>query len=227
MASAQAIHQLPYSFAKQHSLVFDGITLFQTAQTPLAALLEAQRVLNTFKLLEVSSDELEKQLQLRYQAGTDSALEIASSLDHGDEFLPLAEALPQAEELLDSQDNAPVIRLLNAILAEAIREQASDIHIEPSETCVRVRLRKDGVLQTVIEPKRELAPLLSSRIKIMAKLDIAERRLPQDGRTGIQYAGRPVEIRVSIIPSCLGERIVLRLLDLQSGRLNFVSLGMP
>ena len=176
MTSAQALHQLPYSFAKQYSLVFDGIHLFQTAHTPLAALLEAQRVLSAFKLVEVSADELEKQLQLRYQAGTDSALDIVSSLDNGDEFLPLAEALPQAEELLDSEDNAPVIRLLNAIIAEAIREQASDIHIEPNETCVRVRLRKDGVLQTVIEPKRELAPLLSSRIKIMAKLDIAERR---------------------------------------------------
>ena len=227
MTSAQALHQLPYSFAKQYSLVFDGIHLFQTAHTPLAALLEAQRVLSAFKLVEVSADELEKQLQLRYQAGTDSALDIVSSLDNGDEFLPLAEALPQAEELLDSEDNAPVIRLLNAIIAEAIREQASDIHIEPNETCVRVRLRKDGVLQTVIEPKRELAPLLSSRIKIMAKLDIAERRLPQDGRMGIQYAGRPVDIRVSIIPSGLGERIVLRLLDRQSGRLNLDYLGMP
>jgi general secretion pathway protein E len=219
--------QLPYAFAKQFSLVFDGVSLLQTAKTPLAALQEAQRVLGPFTLLEVTPEELEKQLQIRYQSGADSALDIVSSIDNGEEFLPLADALPQAEELLDSQDSAPVIRLLNAIIAEAIREEASDIHIEPNETCVRVRLRKDGVLQTVIEPKRELAPLLSSRIKIMAKLDIAERRLPQDGRMGIQYAGRPVDIRVSIIPSGLGERIVLRLLDRQSGRLNLDYLGMP
>ena len=227
MASTHSIHQLPYGFAKQHSLVFDGVNLYQTEHTTLAALLEAQRVLSSFNLIEVSTEELDKQLQLRYQAGSDSALDIVSSLDNGDEFLPLEQALPQAEELLDSEDNAPVIRLLNAIIAEAIREQASDIHIEPSDTCVRVRMRKDGVLQTVIEPKRELAPLLSSRIKIMAKLDIAERRLPQDGRMGIQYAGRPVDIRVSIIPSGLGERVVLRILDRQSGRLNLDYLGMP
>lgn len=219
--------QLPYAFAKQFGLVFNGEHLLQTAQTPLHALQEAQRVLGPFSLQEVSQDELEKQLQIRYQSGADTALEIVSSIDNDEEFLPLADALPQAEELLDSQDNAPVIRLLNAIIGEAIREQASDIHIEPNETCVRVRLRKDGVLQTVIQPKRELAPLLSSRIKIMAKLDIAERRLPQDGRMGIQYAGRPVDIRVSIIPSGLGERIVLRLLDRQSGRLNLDYLGMP
>ena len=227
MAFAQPTLQLPYGFAKQYSIVFDGVTLYQTPKTPLFALVEAQRIIGPFTLVEVSDEELEKQLQIRYQSGSDSALDIASSLDGGNEFLPLADALPQAEELLDSQDNAPIIRLLNAIIAEAIREQASDIHIEPSENCVRVRLRKDGVLQTVIEPKRELAPLLSSRIKIMAKLDIAERRLPQDGRMGIQFAGRPVDIRVSIIPSGIGERIVLRLLDRQSGRLNLSHLGMP
>tara|TARA_B110000967_G_C18900047_1_gene574095 strand:- start:5104 stop:6537 length:1434 start_codon:yes stop_codon:yes gene_type:complete len=227
MTPVETIHQLPYGFAKQYSLVFDGVNLFQTASTPLHALVEAQRVLQPFNLVAVTEEELSKQLQLRYQSGADNALDIVSSLGHGDVLLPLADALPQAEELLDSEDNAPIIRLINAIIAEAIREQASDIHIEPNETCVRVRLRKDGVLQTVIEPKRELAPLLSSRIKIMSKLDIAERRLPQDGRMGIQYAGRPVDIRVSIIPSGLGERIVLRLLDRQSGRLNLAFLGMP
>lgn len=218
--------QLPYAFAKQHHLVFDGIYLLQTAKTSLAAIREAQRILGPLAVKLVDSAELEKQLQLRYQKGADSALDIVSSLED-DHFLALADALPQAEELLDSQDNAPVIRLLNALIAEAIREQASDIHLEPNETCVRIRLRKDGVLQTILEPKRELAPLLVSRIKIMAKLDIAERRLPQDGRMGIQYAGRPVDIRVSIIPSGQGERVVLRLLDRQSGRLNLDYLGMP
>ena len=224
--SDQRATQLPYAFAKQFSVVFDGVTLLQTHATPLAALQEAQRILGPLPLQQVEADELEKQLQQRYQKGADSALDIVASLDD-DQFLALADALPQAEELLDSQDNAPVIRLLNALIGEAIREQASDIHIEPNETCVRIRLRKDGVLQTVLEPKRELAPLLASRIKIMAKLDIAERRLPQDGRMGIQYAGRPVDIRVSIIPSGQGERVVLRLLDRQSGRLNLDYLGMP
>jgi len=217
---------LPYAFSKQHKVVFDGTWLLHTPETRLAALQEAQRILGPLTLKNIDAQALDQQLQGLFQKNDGSALALASNFDE-EEFMALADALPQAEELLDSQDNAPVIRLLNALIAEAISEQASDIHLEPNETCVRIRLRKDGVLQTILEPKRELAPLLVSRIKIMAKLDIAERRLPQDGRMGIQYAGRPVDIRVSIIPSGQGERVVLRLLDRQSGRLNLDYLGMP
>ncbi|MDH5614140.1 MAG: type II secretion system ATPase GspE, partial [Gammaproteobacteria bacterium] len=122
--------------------------------------------------------------------------------------------------------DAPIIRLINALLTEAAKENASDIHIEPYENRLAVRFRIDGVLKDVIQPDRKLAPLLVSRIKVMAKLDIAEKRLPQDGRISLRVAGRPVDVRVSTIPSGHGERVVLRLLDKQAGRLDLEQLGM-
>lgn len=219
---------LPYSFAKQHHVLLARGTLYRTAQTPLHALLEAQRVaLGPCTLQLLDDTAFEAQLQLQYQHHSGSSVAIANTLDTQTDLLQLAATLPQIEDLIDQSDDAPIIRLINALIAEAIREQASDIHIEPYENRVRIRLRKDGVLQTVLEPKRELGPLLVSRIKIMARLDIAERRLPQDGRMSIQLASRPVDIRVAIIPSGQGERVVLRLLDRQLQRLDLHRLGMP
>ena len=112
-------------------------------------------------------------------------------------------------------------------MTEAVRKQASDIHVEPFESRLSVRYRVDGVMQKLLEPPREIAPLVISRLKVMAKLDIAERRLPQDGRISLRVAGRPVDVRVSTLPSGHGERVVLRLLDKQAGRLNLEQLGMP
>src|SRR5437899_6534115 len=134
--------------------------------------------------------------------------------------------LPKPEDLLERQDDAPIIRLLNALLSEAIKESASDVHIETFEDRVMVRFRVDGVLREVLEPQRILAPLIVSRIKVMAKLDIAEKRLPQDGRITLRIAGRAVDVRVSTLPTSHGERVVLRLLDKQSARLNMADLGM-
>jgi len=136
-------------------------------------------------------------------------------------------ALPEPEDLLESTDDAPVIRLINAMLTEAVRKQASDIHIEPFEKRLAIRYRVDGVMQKLLEPPRAIAPLVISRLKVMAKLDIAERRLPQDGRISLRVAGRPVDVRVSTLPSGHGERVVLRLLDKQAGRLDLEHLGMP
>ncbi|MEC9342093.1 MAG: type II secretion system ATPase GspE, partial [Pseudomonadota bacterium] len=131
----------------------------------------------------------------------------------------------EPQDLLEAAESAPVVRLINAILAEAIREGASDIHLEPYEQRLAVRFRVDGVLREVLAPNRTLAGLLTSRIKVMAKLDIAEKRLPQDGRISVQVAGRAVDLRVSTIPSAHGERVVLRLLDKQAGRLDLAQLG--
>jgi len=129
-------------------------------------------------------------------------------------------------DLLESEDDAPIIRLLNALLTQALRENASDIHIEPFETRSVVRFRMDGALRDVIEPKRALHAAIVSRIKVMAQLDIAEKRLPQDGRITLRLAGRPVDVRVSTLPTGHGERVVLRLLDKQAGRLELGKLGM-
>jgi general secretion pathway protein E len=138
----------------------------------------------------------------------------------------LADEIPETGDLMDAEDDAPVIRLINAILSQAVREKASDIHIETFENKLTVRYRVDGVLTEVLSPKRMLAPLLVSRLKVMAKLDIAEKRVPQDGRISIKLAGHAVDIRVSTIPSAHGERVVLRLLDKQAGQLQLEQLHM-
>ena len=116
--------------------------------------------------------------------------------------------------------------LSNAVLTEAIKENASDVHIETYENRLGIRFRIDGVMREVLQTRRALAPLVVSRIKVMSRLDIAEKRLPQDGRISLKIAGRAVDVRVSTIPSGYGERVVLRLLDKQAGRLDLMSLGM-
>ena len=134
--------------------------------------------------------------------------------------------LPPAEDLLDSGAQAPVIRMINALLLQALRERASDLHFEPYEGRSVVRFRVDGVLHDVIEPPRALHAALVSRLKIMASLDIAEKRLPQDGRIALKLGDKQVDVRVSTLPTGPGERVVLRLLDKDSARLDLALLGM-
>jgi general secretion pathway protein E len=142
------------------------------------------------------------------------------------DLFSLAEDLPNTEDLLESEDDAPIIKLINAMLGEAIKEGASDIHIETFETQLLVRFRVDGVLREILRPNRKMASMLVSRIKVMSKMDIAEKRVPQDGRITLRIAGRAVDVRVSTMPSSHGERVVLRLLDKNNVRLNLQDLGM-
>ena len=147
-------------------------------------------------------------------------------LGNESDLFALAEDLPDTEDLLDSEDDAPIIKLINAMLGEAIKEGASDIHIETFENQLVVRFRVDGVLREILKPNRKMSSMLVSRIKVMAKLDIAEKRVPQDGRISLKIAGRAVDVRVSTMPSSHGERVVLRLLDKNNARLNLEDLGM-
>jgi general secretion pathway protein E len=167
----------------------------------------------------------ERLLRDLYEQG-DDARAMVSDLDERLDLKTLADELPEPEDLLESEDDAPIIRLINALLTEAVKEGASDIHIEPFESRLVVRFRIDGVLREVLAPQKGIANAVVSRIKVMAKLDIAEKRLPQDGRIGLRIAGRPVDVRVSTIPAGHGERVVLRLLDKQAGRLDLAQLGM-
>ena len=160
------------------------------------------------------------------ETGAAGAQAAVDEMDEDFDLARAAEALGEPEDLMESQDDAPIIRLINALLTEAVKTNASDIHVEPFENRLVVRMRVDGVLREVLAPKRMLAPLIVSRIKVMAKLDIAEKRLPQDGRISLRVAGRPVDVRVSTLPSGHGERVVLRLLDKQAGRLHLEQLGM-
>jgi general secretion pathway protein E len=138
----------------------------------------------------------------------------------------LLQDVPAIEDLLESSDDAPVIRMINALLTQSLREGASDIHIEPFEQTSVVRFRIDGALRDVVRPRKAIHASLISRIKIMSQLDIAEKRLPQDGRITLRVGGKPVDVRVSTLPTGHGERAVLRLLDKEAGRLDLSHLGM-
>ncbi|MFT6285737.1 MAG: general secretion pathway protein E [Alcanivorax sp.] len=174
----------------------------------------------------VSPEEFQRRLTLAYQRSNNEAEQMAQDIGADVDLSRLADEIPDTGDLMDAEDDAPIIRLINAILSQAVREKASDIHIETFEDRLSVRYRIDGVLAEVLSPKRMLAPLLVSRLKVMAKLDIAEKRVPQDGRISVRIAGHAVDIRMSTMPSAHGERVVLRLLDKQAGQLELTQLAM-
>jgi len=195
--------------------------------TDLEALREVRRNLDGRSTIEKLDEASYRELIGRlYQSGDGEAREAAENLHEDTDLSRLAEQMPEPADLLEADDDAPIIRLINGVLSQAVREQASDIHFEPFEDRLSVRFRIDGVLREVLSTSATLASLVVSRIKVMARLDIAEKRLPQDGRIGLKLAGRPVDVRVSTLPSSHGERAVLRLLDKQAGRLGLAELGM-
>ena len=226
------VQDFPYMFAKRNGVVLDHdekgerIAFFRTKLTPSVAN-EVCRFLGekiTFKPLD--NQAFDSLLGQHYDRGGAGARAMMDDL--GDEFdlNDIADSMPEPEDLLEAEDDAPSIRLINALLSQAIKEGASDIQVETYENRRLIRMRVDGTLREVLEPPRAMAPLIVSRLKVMAKLDIAEKRVPQDGRISLKLAGRPVDVRVSTLPSGYNERIVLRLLDKQAGRLNLKHLGM-
>ncbi len=226
------INPIPFSFAKRHGILFVGIEndqakIIYRSHPTIPILNELRRHLKLPLTLEKVDDEnFNKLLVKSYETDSSTAMLMAEDMGESMNLFDLIHELPKPEDLLEKQDDAPIIRLLNALLSEAIKENASDVHVETFEDRVMVRFRVDGVLREVLEPQRILAPLIVSRIKVMAKLDIAEKRLPQDGRITLRIAGRAVDVRVSVLPTSHGERVVLRLLDKQSARLDMADLGM-
>ncbi len=223
--------KLPFSFAKRHGVLLlwqdDTPTLYYHTRPELMILAEVQRLIGYSPQAEaVSPPKFDQLIQQSYEQSQNESMQVMDELGDGLNLQDVAGQLNEPEDLLESDDDAPIIRLINALLTEAIREDASDIHIETFENRLVVRFRIDGVLREIIQPQRAIAPLLVSRIKVMAKLDIAEKRLPQDGRISLRIAGRAVDVRVSTLPSGNGERVVLRLLDKQAGRLDLEQLGM-
>jgi len=226
-----AERRLSFAFAKRHGVlvraVVEGIAecVCRENATP-QALAEVRRyVRRPVKLERVPEEEFDLLLRRAYEAGSD-AMQAAETLDETTDLAHLAQDLPEQADLLDSEDDAPIIRLINAVFTQAVKENASDIHIEPFENRLVIRFRVDGVLREVLQSRRAVAPLVVSRVKVMSRLDIAEKRLPQDGRISLKIAGRAVDVRVSTIPSGHGERVVLRILDKQAGKLDLDSLGM-
>ncbi|MGJ3701205.1 type II secretion system ATPase GspE [Variovorax sp. AFSI2.2] len=229
--NALASGRIPYLFARRHSVLLHSAAgdpvLWVCKGTPVAALSEVRRAVGAQVPVSVVPDEEFLQaLTSIYADGGDSAASIVDTAGQEVNLNQLVNDLPPVEDLLASDGDAPVIRLINALIAQAVREGASDIHIEPEEHRTVVRMRRDGELLEVLAPHRALHAAMSSRIKILAQLDIAEKRLPQDGRIAIRLAGKTVDVRVSTVPTSHGERVVMRLLDKDPKRMDLAVLGM-
>ncbi|WP_229748201.1 type II secretion system ATPase GspE [Lacimicrobium alkaliphilum] len=223
--------QLSFGFAKRHKVLLDTQpeppVLYHTVETSFEIFAEVRRFLGSkFELREIPTEKFEGLLTQAFQRDSSEAKQLMEDIGNEGDLFALAEELPETEDLLESEGDAPIIKLINAMLGEAIKEGASDIHIETFEKRLIVRFRVDGVLREILRPNRKMASMLVSRIKVMARLDIAEKRVPQDGRITLRIAGRAVDVRVSTMPSSHGERVVLRLLDKNTAHLNLADLGM-
>nr|WP_163370529.1 type II secretion system ATPase GspE [Endozoicomonas acroporae] len=225
------VSKLPFYYAKKHGLIISSENhqpevIFHTPPHP-KVLSELMRFSSSpLVYRQVNEPEFKELLSSHYQNDSSTVLQDAAIISDELDLTRLAEAVPTGEDLLEQSDDAPVIRLINAMLMESIKQSASDIHIETFENQLVVRVRVDGVLRELLRLQKSMASLLVSRLKVMAKLDIAEKRIPQDGRISLKLAGREVDVRVSTLPASNGERVVLRLLDKNAARLDLNHLGM-
>ena len=227
------IRLLPYAFARDFSLLAQRdnnadstVEILMSDMTTQEAIAEVSRCFGLVKLKSLPHQALEAAIAEAYAGSGGDAAQVMDEYESDIDLTKLMQDMPAIEDLLESADDAPVIRMINALLTQALREGASDIHIEPFEQISVVRFRIDGSLRDVVKPKKTIHASLISRIKIMAQLDIAEKRLPQDGRITLRVGGKAVDVRVSTLPTGHGERAVLRLLDKGAGQLDLQHLGM-
>jgi general secretion pathway protein E len=222
--------QVPLAFARQHKLIpvrsENGMVLVATSNP-----LDLQPLDDVSTLLHApvepilsTEGEILSALNRLYDSGSQTAAQVIEDLDAA-ELGILAHDLERTQDILDHDSEAPIIRLVNTILSQAVRDRASDIHLEPFERSLKVRYRIDGVLTEILSPPKRLQSAVTSRLKIMADLNIAEKRLPQDGRITIRVRNREVDIRVSVVPTAFGERLVLRLLDKSGTLLQLEDIG--
>ncbi|MBS0309359.1 MAG: type II secretion system ATPase GspE [Proteobacteria bacterium] len=223
---------LPYAFARDFALLAQRpseggpVEVWMSAATKPAAIAEIGRRFGRVKLKNMPHEELEAAIAQAYAGSGGDAAQVIDEYESDLDLARMMRDMPAIEDLLESADDAPVIRMINALLTQALRDGASDIHIEPFEQISVVRFRIDGTLRDIVRPKKAIHASLISRIKIMAQLDIAEKRLPQDGRITLRIGGKAVDVRVSTLPTGHGERAVLRLLDKEAGHLDLSNLGM-
>ena len=225
---------LPYGFARDFLVLASRDTsapdspveISISTKTAPSAIAEVGRKFGKIKLNVLSPEALSDLIAKAYAGSGGDAADVVGEVESDLDLAKLLMDMPAIEDLLESADDAPVIRMINALLTQALRDGASDIHIEPFEQISVVRFRVDGSLRDVVRPRTAIHASLISRIKIMAQLDIAEKRLPQDGRITLRIGGKPVDVRVSTLPTGHGERAVLRLLDKEAGRLDLSNLGM-
>jgi general secretion pathway protein E len=223
-------HPLPYAFAKAHTVLLedDGerLLLHAAENSGASALGEILRLYDVDALEREPASTLANRIAVAYAGGESSAAVVIGEVESAVDLSRMMQELPAIEDLLEASNDAPIIRMLNALLTQAAKDGASDIHIEPYERSSAVRFRVDGTLREVVQPNKALHAALISRLKIMAELDIAEKRLPQDGRISLRIGGRAVDVRVSTLPSSHGERAVLRLLDKAESKFTLEGLGM-
>ena len=195
---------LPYAFARDHAVLArsngdpsQAVEVLVSNATKPAAIAEVSRRFGRITLRRMERAELESAIAAAYQSAGGDASQVADEFDADLDLTKLLQDVPAIEDLLESSDDAPVIRMINALLTQSLREGASDIHIEPFEQTSVVRFRIDGALRDIVRPHKGIHASLISRIKIMSQLDIAEKRLPQDGRITLRIGGKPVDVRVS------------------------------
>ena len=226
-------YPLPYAFARSQQLLLENqngeLTLWLHRMDAGASAGGVGEVLRKYSVNHIATEPMEQlrqRISAAYAQSESSAATVVSEVESDVDLSRMMQSLPAIEDLLETSDDAPIIRMLNALLTQAARDGASDIHIEPYERHSAVRFRVDGTLRDVVQPNRALHAALISRLKIMAELDIAEKRLPQDGRISLRIGTRAVDVRVSTLPSAHGERAVLRLLDKSGAKLSLESVGM-
>ena len=222
---------LDYNYSKDHQIILsknkESSVLFYTEDAELSLIAYIQKKYDdSFVLSKLEFSDFNKKLSDIFTENSSNSSDLVQGVDESIDLDTLASDLPKTEDLLDDSNEAPVIKLINAVLAEAIKDGASDIHIEPYEEYLSIRFRVDGILKEKLKPSSRVSSLLNARIKIMSNLDIAERRVPQDGRMSLKLGEKWVDIRVSTLPSSYGERIVLRLLDKAEASLDLKELGM-
>ncbi len=231
--------RIPFAYARDHQVLLkrqsisdasgqekDVFTLIHSPATDLSILHEICRMVGSVKRVEKPSEEVMEAIHSTYSQGDLDASQVLDEVEDAVDLSRLLQEMPVSMDLLETNDDAPVIRMINSILKQAIHAQASDIHLEAFERKSVVRFRVDGNLRDIVDMRRDLHAALVSRIKIMASLDIAEKRMPQDGRISLRIGGKAIDIRVSTLPTSHGERVVMRLLEKNYERLDLKTLGM-
>jgi hypothetical protein len=231
-ASRDFLSRVPIGFARSHCLLGlageNGsmrLAMADLAQWPQVRIL-TKTIGRPVVPLFAPREEILRAVSAAYETQTGQAERVIQELDKDEVFRELS-ATAQSEDLLDVANRAPVIKLVNLILFEAVKRRASDVHIQPYEDSLVVRLRLDGVLYDVFQPPKALQEEITSRIKVMGGMNIAERRLPQDGRATVEVGDRVVDLRIATLPTHVGERVVIRLLDKSARLYTLDELGMP
>lgn len=223
--------KIPIQYLKKHKLApmetADGAFIAVNDPADFPPIDDLRRILDweDAKIILSTSSAILSAINLAYDQGSGSAEEFVQDMTEESPDSIISE-IEETADLLDDTSDAPVIKLVNFILSRAVRDRASDIHIEPYQRSLTVRYRIDGVLYNALNLPKKIQSSLASRIKIMAKLNIAEKRLPQDGRINIKIGDRNIDIRVSVIPIAFGERIVMRLLDKTDTSFKLIDLGI-